>query len=79
MMDFCSIFPLYYMASVYKIMGMQIGDYDDKFLTIVASIGSIANGGGRIFWGYMSDKFGFRVNYSSVLILELIFCFCSID
>lgn len=74
MMDFCSIFPLYYMSSVFKIMGMQIGNYDDKFLTLVASIGSIANGFGRVGWGFTSDRFGFRSNYRIVLITELIFC-----
>lgn len=74
MMDFCTIFPLLYMASVFKIMGMQIGNYDDKFLTVVASVGSLANGLLRVFWGYAQDKTGFRRLYQIVLLIELLFC-----
>ena len=50
-MDFLTIFPLFYVGTVFKIMGMQIGDYDDQFLTWVGSMGAVANGVSRIFWG----------------------------
>ena len=73
-MDFCTLFPLLYMASVYKIMGMQIGNYDDNFLTIVSSIGAIANGLSRVVWGYVQDMTGFRTIYKIVLVTELFFC-----
>lgn len=49
--DFFGLFSLYYMASTYKVMGMQLGGYDDEFLTWVGSIGSLANGASRAVWG----------------------------
>ena len=54
-MDFLTIFPLFYVSSVYKVMGMQLGGYDDKLLTWVGSIGSLANGLSRAVWGPLQD------------------------
>lgn len=71
LMDFFSIFPCLYLASVFKTMGMQLGDIDDRFLTFVGSIGSVANGLSRVCWGSMQDRLGFRTNYRIVLITEL--------
>ncbi|XP_046378141.2 oxalate:formate antiporter-like isoform X1 [Haliotis rufescens] len=34
---------------------------DDQFLTVVGSIASLFNAGGRLFWGYLGDKFSFKV------------------
>ena len=73
-MDFLSIFPLLYLASVFKTMGMQLGHYDDAFLTWIGSIGSLANGLSRVVWGPMQDKTGFRKIYQVVLGIELLVC-----
>mmetsp|Transcript_37153 Transcript_37153/g.45359 ORF Transcript_37153/g.45359 Transcript_37153/m.45359 type:complete len:299 (-) Transcript_37153:255-1151(-) len=73
-MDFLTIFPLFYMASVYKAMGMQMGGFDDSFLTVIGSVGSLANGLSRVGWGAMQDRTGFRPIYRVVLMIELLFC-----
>ena len=73
-MDFLTIFSLIYMSSIYKVMGMQLGGYDDEFLTWVGSIGSLANGISRAVWGPMQDKKGFRAIYKVVIVIELIYC-----
>ena len=46
---------------------------DDEFLTIVGSIGAVCNGGGRILWGILYDKFSFRSVYLFLLSLQIIF------
>jgi len=33
---------------------------DDNFLTIVGSLGSVANSLSRLFWGFMLDNIKFR-------------------
>ena len=73
-MDFLTLFPLFYLSSVFKTMGMQLGGYDDQFLTWVGSIGALANGLSRIFWGVLQDKTGFRTIYKIVIGVELIVC-----
>ena len=74
LMDFLSIFPAFYMASVTKTMGMQKGGIDDEFLTWIGSIGSVANGLSRIIWGPIQDKTGFKAIYRVVLVIELLVC-----
>ena len=71
-MDILTIFPVIYMASVFKTMGMSLGDYDDQFLTLVGSLGSIANGLSRIVWGSIQDSTGFVTIYRIVIAIELI-------
>lgn len=51
---------------------------DDKFLTLVGSIGGIANGFSRIFWGTLLDFFSFRILMVIVNTL-LLACCLSID
>ena len=70
LMDFLTMFPLYYLASVFKTMGMQLGHIDDVFLTWIGSLGALANGGSRIFWGPVYDKTGYRLIYMIVLAIE---------
>ena len=68
------MFPLYYLASVFKTMGMQIGHYDDVFLTLIGSLGALANGCSRICWGPVYDKTGYRMIYKIILGIELLVC-----
>ena len=74
LMDFLTMFPLYYLASVFKTMGMQLGHIDDVFLTWIGSLGALANGGSRIFWGPVYDKTGYKLIYMIVLAIELVVC-----
>ena len=71
-MDTLTIFPVIYMASVFKTMGMSLGGYDDAYLTLIGSLGSVANGLSRIVWGMMQDKTGFVAIYKIILIVELV-------
>jgi hypothetical protein len=52
-MDMCSIFSFLYLASVYKTIGIQVGGLDDYTLTVIGSLGGLANGLSRVFWGTM--------------------------
>jgi MFS family permease len=47
---------------------------DDYTLTIIGSLGSIANGLSRIFWGPVQDKTSFLFVYRTILVIELIVC-----
>jgi len=71
-MVFFSITGLYCLSQVYKLYGMQKGDIDDMTLTWAGSIGSIANGAARVFWGIQQDKYGFKFVYNCILIMEVI-------
>jgi MFS transporter, OFA family, oxalate/formate antiporter len=50
-MDMCSVFTFIYMASVYKTIGIQVGGLDDYTLTVIGSLGGLANGISRMVWG----------------------------
>ena len=60
------------MANNYKIYGFQKLE-DDKFLTVVGSVGSAANGCSRLFWAYLLDKYGFRKVYFILMAIQVIF------
>jgi MFS family permease len=47
-------------------------DYDDSFLTLVGSMGAVANGGTRYFWGLLHDKKGFKFCYYIALGLNIV-------
>lgn len=47
------------MVSQYKNYGEYCG-YNDSYLTILGTIGSVLNGVGRIYWGSIFEKFTFR-------------------
>lgn len=73
-MDFCSVFPLFLLAQIWKTVGLQVGGIDDYTLTLIGSLGSIANGLGRLFWGPVQDKTSFLFVYKTVLSIELVVC-----
>jgi len=47
---------------------------DDQFLSILGSIGSIANGSFRLFWGTMMDCFRFKINKCIILAIFVVAC-----
>jgi len=68
-----SSFP-YYIANNFKSYE-QRDINDDKFITIVGSIGAIFNGLSRSFWSSLQDIIGFKKVYISLLILEIAVAF----
>lgn len=50
-MDFLTLAPGLYISGNFKVMGLQLGNIDDLTLTIIGSVGSIANGGSRVIMG----------------------------
>ncbi|XP_021364600.1 uncharacterized protein LOC110457592 [Mizuhopecten yessoensis] len=61
-----------FISSLYKTYG-QTFIKDDHFLAIVGSLAAVCNGGGRILWGYLADKFCFKASFISHSI-NLISC-----
>ncbi|XP_060077328.1 uncharacterized protein LOC132556890 [Ylistrum balloti] len=61
-----------FISSLYKTYG-QTFIKDDRFLAVVGSLAAVCNGGGRILWGYLADKFCFKV--ASMLSCG-VFCVC---
>jgi len=49
-----------YINSMYKAFGQTFIN-DDHFLTFVGSAAAIFNSGGRVLWGHMYDKFGYKM------------------
>jgi len=56
-----------YMASVYKAAAKDT--LPDNILTYAGMIGSICNGGGRLFWGLLMDMIGFKKTYFCLIVV----------
>lgn len=50
-----------YINSMYKAYGQTFPGFDDHFLAIVGACAAVFNSGGRIFWGHLCDKFGYKI------------------
>ena len=50
-MNFLSLAPGLYLSGNFKVMALQSGRIDDFTLTIIGSIGGLANGGSRVIMG----------------------------
>jgi MFS family permease len=65
-------------ASVYKLFAASSAASpggapalgSDQFLTLVGGMGALANGLGRIFWGSISDKIGFKNSFTLLTVLQ---------
>lgn len=63
------------MASNYKLYGLlQPSLKDDKFLTLVGSLGSVMNSLSRFVWGFLLDKVPFKILAFANLALTEILC-----
>jgi MFS family permease len=71
-MLFNGLFFGVYMVSVYKDIGLNKGSIGDRELTIAGAVGSFVNGSSRILWASLYDKFGFRIIYMIILVIQLI-------
>jgi hypothetical protein len=66
-MLFNGIFFGIYIAAVYKTTAQDF--LKDNVLTLTGAFGSVCNGGGRIFWATLQDKYGFKRVYFVLLII----------
>jgi hypothetical protein len=57
---FVNTFFGYMMASNYKNYGLKYIK-DDEYYYLLISLGSIANGASRFFWGFLLDKISFNI------------------
>jgi hypothetical protein len=64
----------FFAIASFKVIGLQYG-YNDTFLTVVGSLGSVMNGSNRPLWGLMFDKLSYRMTYVSLCMIEVIICF----
>mmetsp|Transcript_7399 Transcript_7399/g.8359 ORF Transcript_7399/g.8359 Transcript_7399/m.8359 type:complete len:178 (-) Transcript_7399:135-668(-) len=60
----------YYIASNFKTYE-QRDLHDDRFITLVGSLGAVMNGVSRGFWSTLMDYIGFKATYLSLLILQI--------
>ncbi|KAM3183884.1 hypothetical protein ACTXT7_009469 [Hymenolepis weldensis] len=72
---FCNIIPITLLTSSYKIFGNKFLA-DDVYLTTVGTLSSLFNCLGRVFWGFLVDKFSFKLPISSMLLLWSFSLFC---
>jgi len=64
---FFGIFYGIYVASVYKVSAQDV--LEDHTLTLAGALGSICNGGSRIMWATIQDKYGFKRVYLVLLLI----------
>ena len=69
MIVFSSSYP-YFIASNFKTYE-QRDIHDDRFITLVGSLGAIVNGLSRSFWATLLDFFGFKIVFMSLLVMEI--------
>lgn len=60
----------FFLVANFKNLGI-ISIHDDGFLNIIGSVGAISNGGGRILWGCLFDKYKFHKTFAIVLVIQL--------
>ena len=61
-----------FLGSYSKTYG-QVYIVDDAFLATTATVQNFVNGGGRILWGFIYDYLGYRVLYSVVENIFLVY------
>ena len=73
---FTGLFVLYhgmFTVNQYKNYGLSIESLDDdRFLSVVGAVGSIANGSMRTVWALCMEKFGFKAVFYTIITLQLI-------
>ncbi|VDL92996.1 unnamed protein product [Schistocephalus solidus] len=65
---FCNIIPITLLTSVYKLVGQEHIN-DDTFLSTIATLSSLFNSLGRVFWGFLVDRLSFKIPICTMLIL----------
>jgi len=67
-----------YINTMYKVFGQQFIQ-DDHFLAVVGAFAAVFNCGGRVFWGHLCDRYGYRASMlcvtSAISVLYATFYF----
>ncbi len=63
-----------FLSNVYKVFGSTF-IADDRFLSIVGSLSSVANALGRIFWGSVGDRFQFKPTMIVMSVFQIALLF----
>nr|VZI46449.1 unnamed protein product [Spirometra erinaceieuropaei] len=64
----CNIIPITLLTSAYKLVGQE-HITDDVFLSTIATLSSLFNSLGRIFWGFLVDRLSFKIPICTMLFL----------
>ena len=64
----CSSMYGYFVAANYKNYGI-VNIPDDRFLTLLGSLGALFNGSGRLLWGVILDRSNFKTVYTVLATL----------
>ena len=73
MIVLASGFP-FYVASNFKSYASQ-SIKNDQFITAVGAVGTTLNGLSRVFWATLTDYFGFKYVYMSLLVIQITVAF----
>ena len=70
-MNFCTLYFCYMVTNTNRSFG-QLNMLNEGLLSTLSKTFSLLNGGGRIMWGILFDKFGFKPLYTLLVCAELI-------
>ena len=60
-------------ASIYKQFASTSATLTgDSYQALVGGLGAICNGSGRLFWGLLSDKIGFKKSFTLLTLLQMV-------
>ena len=59
------------MINTFKNFGQE-AIHDDRFLTAVGAVSSVF-GGLRFFWSFLVDRYSFKVSYTTVVLINVVF------
>ena len=61
----------FFIAINFKNMGIS-HIHDDNFLNYIGIVGAVCNGGGRLLWGLIVDRFQFKNSYLALLMVQIV-------
>lgn len=70
-MFFFGTFYGLYIASTYK-TSADTSVIPDSALTIAGSLGAVCNGGSRLLWASLLDKYRFKTVYAIIMCIQLV-------
>jgi len=68
LISFGHLFYGYYIIGIFKTLGATTID-DDRFLTLIGSVGALCNGLSRIVWSSLLDCYSFNLVFRTVSVI----------